>query len=283
MKTAVFTVVKNEHKFLDEWIKYHISLGIDEIRVYSDRYSKSHEDICKKYNVFHDTTLNLYADDSRDRRIIHGGFQLQYMRAALDNLKSEDSIDWAAYIDSDEFITLQNEYDTVSDVLSNFNDYNVVVLQWQNYNASGHILSPFGNVIDNYTTPCDLFTGPKMSSIASSKLFFNVRKWDASKVKGNMHIPRAGCKWCKTDFSKNLNKSTYDNIYIRHYITKSFEDYAYRLFDRGQFFNSKCLKHFFLFNPDIDKNDPEVLKIIDSYYDKYMNGELDCYAYLRGT
>jgi hypothetical protein len=31
MTSCILTVIKNEHQYLDEWIKYHIDLGIDHI------------------------------------------------------------------------------------------------------------------------------------------------------------------------------------------------------------------------------------------------------------
>ena len=34
MKSCIFTVIKNEHEYLDEWIKYHLDLGIDHIFIF---------------------------------------------------------------------------------------------------------------------------------------------------------------------------------------------------------------------------------------------------------
>ena len=37
MKSCIFTVIKNEHEYLDEWIKYHLDLGIDHIFIFEIR------------------------------------------------------------------------------------------------------------------------------------------------------------------------------------------------------------------------------------------------------
>ena len=36
MKSCILTVIKNEHEYLDEWIKYHLDLGIDHIFIFED-------------------------------------------------------------------------------------------------------------------------------------------------------------------------------------------------------------------------------------------------------
>ena len=49
MTSCIFTVIKNEQEYLDEWIKYHLDLGIDHIFIFEDMDSSSHKDIVEKY------------------------------------------------------------------------------------------------------------------------------------------------------------------------------------------------------------------------------------------
>ena len=49
MKTCIFTVIKNERLYVEEFIKYHLSLGIDHIFICEDIDSESHKDITDKY------------------------------------------------------------------------------------------------------------------------------------------------------------------------------------------------------------------------------------------
>ena len=50
MNNCILTVIKNEHQYLDEWIKYHLDLGINHIFIFEDVDSDSHKDICDKYD-----------------------------------------------------------------------------------------------------------------------------------------------------------------------------------------------------------------------------------------
>ena len=56
MLSCIVTIIKNEHEYLDEWIKYHLNLGINHIFIFEDIDSKSHKVICDKYKNM--VTLN---------------------------------------------------------------------------------------------------------------------------------------------------------------------------------------------------------------------------------
>jgi len=51
-------------------------------------------------------------------------------------------------------------------------------------------------------------------------------------------------------------------MYLRHYITKSFEEYLWKLYNRGMFSkNHRNLDDFFSINPDMDRE--KILKLFD--------------------
>ena len=49
MENCILTIIKNEHPYLDEFIRYHLDLGIAHIFVFEDIGSESHEEITRKY------------------------------------------------------------------------------------------------------------------------------------------------------------------------------------------------------------------------------------------
>ncbi len=283
MKFGLFTIIKDEQDYLKEWLDYHIDLGIDSIYVFDDVFSTSHKSICGKYKdkVIHKGILELY-DQKESEEITRvkksgkaiSGYQITFMYKILNYLKDNTDLDWVFYLDVDEFLTLKNKRTKLSNLFKNYSDYDMVVLQWMNYNASGNITKPKKNVVDAYTTKCQLYIGKRMSPKASSKLCFNLHTWDSNKIKTNHHIPKNG-KWCKTNFSTDPLEVVYDKIYIRHYITKSFDEFCNRIYVRGQIIRVKFLNDFFIFNPDISKDDPKVQKIIKKYSDMCRNGEID--------
>jgi hypothetical protein len=65
MKTAICTIIKNEHDYLEELLNYHLNLGIDEIYLYEDNGSLSHSEIVSKYNSVHLLSINTIFNDGK--------------------------------------------------------------------------------------------------------------------------------------------------------------------------------------------------------------------------
>lgn len=272
MEFGVFTIVKDEHEYLDEWIQYHLAIGVSQIFVFDDVFSKPHIDICKKYGprVVNKNIITIFNPNIREKittdkaeKKSKTGMQVMFMKSCLNWLQHVTKLEWVAYIDADEFLTFENNEYCFGNIFSQYRDYDIVALQWKNFSASGHIYKPEGSVIMNYTTPCTLFAG-LMKSKAASKLVFNLKRWDSKRIKTNHHIPSEAV-WCKTDGSSDGEKVVYDKIYIRHYITKSFEEYCHKIFVRGQFQNSKKLNYFFIFNRSMKKDNKDIQAILKKY------------------
>ena len=50
MNSCILTIIKDEHLYLDEWIKYHLDIGVFHIFIFEDVGSKSHQAIVEKYS-----------------------------------------------------------------------------------------------------------------------------------------------------------------------------------------------------------------------------------------
>ncbi len=49
MKSIICAIIKDEHKYLKEWIDYHLNLGFSKIFLFEDYGSKSHASITESY------------------------------------------------------------------------------------------------------------------------------------------------------------------------------------------------------------------------------------------
>lgn len=273
MKTCIFTVIKNEHEYLEEWIKYHLNLGIDHLFIFEDMDSDSHKDICDKYSDR--VTLGKAIDivDVTKREITiqakkNGDSpQKRYILDGLVYIREHYDYDWCFAIDSDEFITLENSNSTVKDVLNEFNEYDALLLQWKNYGANGLIRKPnYQNkgIVDVYTKPCQ----DADISLNLTKVCYNMKTYTKRHYLTN-HQPSNVCKWCRTNFSEIRRNPVYDKIYLRHYITKSWEEYVHKLKVRGMF----CKEHrgyddFFKMNCELTYKKEEMLNMVDEIINK---------------
>jgi len=251
MKSCIITIVKDEQLYLDEWIAYHLKLGIDKIFIYEDVNSSSHLSITSKYkNVELRHVLDLYPTEQERaneiiRRIELHKFQNDYFNLAYKEVKPY--FDWCFIMDVDEFITID---DDLHNVLLKYNDYDAFLLQWQNYNANGLYYMPNApySLVETYTEKCG-FSKIDLQTRNTKKICLNCRTYDYVFM---MHWPHNLSKWCLSDKKKSFYNVTYKNIYLSHYITKSYEEYATKLFIRGMCHpGHRQIDDFFGYNPNM--------------------------------
>ena len=89
----------------------------------------------------------------------------------------------------------------------------------------------------------------------------------------NLHIEDyLTMKWCKSDFSQDTQNKIYDNIYLRHYITKSWEEYVWKIYVRGMFYPlHRKYDNFFEINEDMKDRKEELMRLADSIIEKYKS------------
>ena len=255
MTSCILTVIKNEHQYLDEWIKYHLDLGINHIFIFEDIDSDSHKEICDKYgdNVTLDSVTAVLDEKSRIeakevKELNKYSVQHTYFRNGLKFLKKlySDKYDWCFIIDNDEFITLENENDKLEDVLRLYDKYEAFVMSWKWYGANGHITKPLNKgVLEAYPKeaegkrPNQVKTCYKLKSFRGEFLYTH-------------HHPTDICNWCNTDYVKFYKTATFNKIYIRHYITKSWEEYVWKRKVRGYVWGrERDFDYFFKINTDM--------------------------------
>lgn len=272
MTTCIITIIKNEHEYLNEFIKYHLDLGVDHIFIFEDEGSDTHIDIVKKYgdkvtlkSVFElpDDELKRFGYMHRKDSTFRGDKQLCYYKEGLWWIKENFDYDWCFVIDCDEFITLERNNSSLETELNKYSEYDVVALQWQNYGASGHIKKPdYGvkGLIETYTQKCGRSINDR--NYHTMKNVYNLNTFKKSSFRG-VHVCDRAIKWCKTDYSKDLKTCSYQNIYIRHYITKSWEEYVYKLNVRGMFHpKHRNYEEFFCMNEDLRDRQEEMMDMI---------------------
>lgn len=227
MKIAIITLLKNEQWYLKEWLDYHKDIG--DIYLYEDEGSDSHYEITKDYS-------NVYLFSVKD--ILPKINRPTIQTDLADRFVRTHDYDWTAFIDVDEFICgdlkLLNKYKTS------------ILMPWHNYNANGHFYKPEGGVVENYTSPCGNNTKDK--NIWTTKVFAKGK----TPTWKNVH-------W--TDDAVKQNE-----IYVKHYITKSFEEFCWKTYERGEIYGRiyRGVPEFLELNPDFD-----VIKCRDYVYKKY--------------
>lgn len=225
MKIALVTLVKNEQPYMQEWVDFHLTMGFDQIFVVEDFGSKSHSfvenDKCQVIKLEEIMDPNSFSRHSIQRDLAN------YYVCTL-----RKDYDWMAYIDADEYIM---SYKDLHEVLEQYNDQVGIAMKWHNYNANGHFHRPEGAILLNYTQNCVV----------------NRKDWTFWEHKsfGNLHKDP---EW-KDPHRLKQYINVYD-IWVNHYICKSFQDYCYKIYARGDVYHRvyRSFENFIELNPDFD-------------------------------
>lgn len=250
MKTAICAIIKNEHRFIKEWIDWHLNLGFDAIHLFEDKGSESHEEIVKDYsNVF----LRRYETDDEVKAILvrQGSASRQVDLYNYFINQSKGVYDWVAFIDIDEFFVFEDY--NLHELCEEFSDYSSLLIAWKMIGASGHISRPSCGVVEAYTEPHEII--PKEQGWAHKSIV------NISKATSYINPHRT------TDFVNIDKKPVIGNIYkkvwINHYFTKSWEDWCDRIFKRGGTTRAhRILADFFECNPSMEHMRNELISSV---------------------
>lgn len=252
-KFYICAIIKDEHRYLAEWIEHHLSIGFDAIYLFEDFGSKSHADITSKYPQVHLTTCDDYFKVKRNYDI---GVQRQlrlYNKFAYEH----HGEGWCAFIDVDEFIRLKPEY-TLQDIVQCDKKYKGVALFWKFLSNSGHYRRPESNLTESYTDGVDVpyYRSTAFKCIANlNEYLFNFHSvhccGDAVNTLGKPVV-----------FRKAAANYTLERAWIDHYFTKSLEDWMERFTLRGDLLpNHRKVWQFFSINQSNLNNKDELAKL----------------------
>lgn len=259
-RSVVCAIVKNEQRFIREWVEHYLKIGFDKIYVYEDYGSRSHKEEISDY--VRDGKVSLVNLDSSKLPIpkhgIHGGMSTQkglYIWF-LEQCKKKKLADWVGFFDVDEFVMFEEGYD-LSKLEEEFKDYGGILLSWVLYGANGHIKRPKGGVVESYTSHMPLGSRLDNAPQWNHKSLANVSKCGniitVHTVKGCVH----------TDFNGDFvhGEQVFKKAWINHYYSKSWEDYKDRIFARGNMqSNFRTLDKFFKVSPEFKDKRREMIE-----------------------
>lgn len=239
INVAICTCIKDEHLYLAEWIEWHRAKGFDHIYLFEDNGSKPHNEIVAKYDFVTLLPIDVVNDEPDT---IEG----RQRKMSSYSIRHFTQYDWLAFIDADEFVDFEGEYD-LERLLAEYDEYPAVMLSWMLYNANGRIEKPNCGVIEAYPQAqpnadhCQIWHGMEWSV----KSFVNMKRHPQMK---HIHIAYDAVN---IEGGAEPGK-IFKKAWLRHYYTKSWEEWVWRIMERGDLCNgNRKLAQFFYANPDM--------------------------------
>lgn len=230
--SAAILLVKDENRYLREWLDWHLALGFSHIYIYDNGTKERVSEI-----------VGTCPEDMQGKITVidwsghHAQIQQDAYNHFLGNYRQE--VRWGIFIDSDEFVRFTDgETADVNDFLKQYEDFTEIWGPSVEYNANGRESYEALPVRERFTETADVNEGKVY------KHFIQVNRIDRfirhfAQYNGQKHF-----------MFRNGNDNR-DLFVIDHYYTKSWEEWKYKIMERGVCDPTyrKRLSEFFLYNP----------------------------------
>lgn len=226
MKVALCCIGRMENLYIREYVEYYQKLGVDKIFLYDNNHDGEDrfEDVIGDY--VNDGFVNI--TDFRNRSVC----QLTAYQDCYD--KHNQEYDWICFFDCDEFLTFKDENESIKSFLSQdrFNDFDMIHVNWMCYGDNGlvkyenkPVLERFKNPLPfNFTKTYQFPENNHIKSIIKGGGFGNV-KWRSTP-----HTPLSVLNCCDANgktcnANSPFNEYNFETAWLRHYSTKSLEEW----------------------------------------------------------
>jgi hypothetical protein len=210
LSIVICAIAKNEEKYIDEWIQYHLFLGFHNIYIYDNNDDPCYQHLSAKYDnkvhVTHFPGKNLLLP--------------AYNKFLSDHARQHTHV---AMIDLDEFIVLKNGIN-LSDLCSKYINRGALGINWIFYGSNGLLSYSPEPVIERFTKR-SFEINQHIKCIAKCEDVYKYTNPHFPILKnGNIHDTNG------TVIDGPFNAAGTDNVcQINHYHTKSKEEYIKRI------------------------------------------------------
>jgi Glycosyltransferase family 92 len=216
-RLAVVAIVKDEGRYLEEWLAYHILLGCEHFYLFDNGSTDSSQEVLKRFVTYGYVTRI-------DWPLFPGQIDAyNYAACSFGHLT-----EWLTFIDVDEFIVLKGNR-SLPELLSRLDGDQLLVF-WKTFGHSGHRQRPAGLVIRNYVR-CEPQLSPVTKAIVRSDRIWIVQVHNCITTTGRT-VNDIGAP-LREDWMHSERDRSEGSIRINHYFTRSYEEYEEKI-RRGQ-------------------------------------------------
>jgi len=282
IKAIIVAIAKKEEPYIEEWVRWHISLGFDHIYLYDNEDSPTYEKLLNKYKQF----VSVFYLPGNN--YLHFNYSINHNKAvqyvALEDFVINKHIiannsTHAIHIDIDEFIILKKHKDIKNFIKDFFvNDCGAIGINWRFFGDSGQQTYNSDPIVSR-------FIKRQKEGDPHIKTLFSVCHFDSFGSPHHVSL-RNNFKTQTTD-KKNINgpfndKYDFNYIQINHYKAKTYEEFSKRVHrlraDLPMHSQSaitcendiKNMFHAYNHNEEVDIDAYEHLVNVKSFWDKYF-------------
>ena len=216
-KLVIVTMTLNAEDYIQEWLDFHLSQGVEHFYIYDQQSSDSTHEKLQKYIQGGLVSLIIWPN------AFGMGSQILLYAHAISSYWQDCR--WMSLTDIDEFLYPTDEK-TVVDALQKLDAYSGIYLHWKSFGPSGHITKPTGYVIRNYTQMAKF---PEVAKESKRQNRIGTLKYDLTRIKAIVDPAKViliKVHGCKVD-GKLIDGP--ESLNLNHYITLSKEEFQKKI------------------------------------------------------
>lgn len=207
MRVALVCIAKNEDKYLQEWVEYHVKLGFNDVFVYQNDWRSDYE---------HPKLTKIALDGLGQQMVAYSSWLKQY----------KSNFDWVAFFDVDEFLVLK-KHKTIQEFVSDYPNANGIGINWYFFGDNG-----LSEISDNEYSVIKRFTKRGSNMDIHVKTILNCKVNCAMGVHNPPSVTIVSPNG--VEINGPFNKTPTDDIaQINHYFCKTFSEFLEKC-DRGR-------------------------------------------------
>lgn len=220
---ALCVIGRMENRYAVEFVEHYLSLGFDKIYVCDNNRDgeERFEDVLQPYIDEHRVTIV----DYRNRSAAQCPAYAEVYERHCNEYR------WMAFFDFDEFLEMK-VCDDIHELMDNYAGFDCVLFNWMNYGDNGLVRDDGRDLQERFTKPLSADLCVQYDDIPES---WHVKCIVRGGIRGlaflsNPHIPSKYIRCCNTSAEeceqKPFQKPDYSIAYLKHYITKTVEEWA---------------------------------------------------------
>lgn len=257
MKIGLCAIGRLENRYAVEFVEWYKSIGFNKIFIYDNNHDgeEHFEDVLQSYIVDGFVEITNFRNKNT--------CQLNAYTDCYN--KHKDEYDWLAFFDFDEYLILKKD-NNIQSFLSRFKDFQCVKINWMVYTDNDLVRSDYRPLNERFTEPmeydkCVQYSFPENNHVKSIiRCDIEDFEWN-----GDPHIPTCIKSACNANGEKSnitaFQPYDFDVAYLKHFITKTIEEWLSIKFKRGtpdvsyDQFISRNKNRFFKYNKKTEEKE----------------------------
>lgn len=214
---CVVAIIKNEERFIEEWINYHLIIGVSHFFLYDDDSNPPLSSILTQYLNY--TTIIPWSE--KHEHLEGRNRQTKAYLHAVQNFGFK--FQWTAFIDCDEFIVIKDHLN-IRDFLADFESAGAICLNWHMFGHNGHYDYPDQLVTSSFTRR-RVKPSVRVKSICRNNMITEITSAHFCALKDGWQRMDANNKV----YTDRMYEGKTQRAHINHYQCRSFMDWKNRV------------------------------------------------------